>query len=150
MYWGSGSFRFVYPVIVTARGMHLCSRPIRLRMASLPSRARRKVALAPGSHRSRRESKQEREDQDAALSHDSRRFRAEGGRRAVPRTAWGLDTSGTSLKSHGRGSGSWRTSEESWSLWLQAHTPPPTMFCLGAAEDRQVGFYKPQGHLILG
>nr|CAI9707803.1 unnamed protein product [Rangifer tarandus platyrhynchus] len=57
--------------------MHLCSRPIRQRMASLLSRARRKVALAPGSHRSRRASEQEREDQDAALSHDSRRF---GGR----------------------------------------------------------------------
>lgn len=103
MYWGSGSFRFVYPVIVMARGMHLCSRPIRLRMASLLSRARRKVALAPVSHRSRRASEQEREDQDAALSHDSRRFGAERGRRAVSRTGWGLETSGTSLKSHGPG-----------------------------------------------
>ena len=100
MYWGSGSFHFVYPVIVTARGMHLCSRPIRQRMASLLSRARRKVALAPGSHRSRRASEQEREDQDAALSHDSRRFGAQRGRRAVPGTGWGLATSGTSLKSH--------------------------------------------------
>ncbi|KAI4550542.1 hypothetical protein MJT46_018707, partial [Ovis ammon polii x Ovis aries] len=85
MYWGSGSFRFVYPVIVMARGMHLCSRPIRLRMTSLLSRARRKVALAPVSHRSRRASEQEREDQDAALSHDSRRFGAERGSKVKAR-----------------------------------------------------------------
>jgi hypothetical protein len=40
MYLGLGSFCFVYPVIVTARGMHLFHRLISLRIACLLSRGR--------------------------------------------------------------------------------------------------------------
>lgn len=46
-------------------------RPIRLRMASLLSRARRKVALAPVSTPAA-EAASRSEDQDAALSHAAR------------------------------------------------------------------------------
>ena len=89
MYLGLGSFHFVYPIIVTARGMHLLYRPIRLRMASLLRGTWRKVALALRSHCSHRASGN-REDQDVALSRDTRQLGAKRGRRAVPANRLGL------------------------------------------------------------
>lgn len=118
---GFGFFHFVYPMIVTARGMHLSYRPIRLRMASLLSGAWRKVASSLRSHCSHRASGNG-EDQDVALSHDTRQLGAKRGRRAAPATGWGSERTGTRPGSHCQLVMKLEVVTENWSFWLQAHT----------------------------